>query len=159
MFLCIFLLFLRLKKIFISAVIFLFSSFAFSQSADFVSNILESPQVTFGQIGYLVAVYQNFVPESATEDEAMASLFNAGQIQGVIDSSKIIRYDEAAFLFSKIWKINGGLFFRLTKANPRYAFRQLRADGVIPKNADPSNSPSGVQILNMFTAGNLKYGD
>ena len=76
-----------MKKIFISAVIFLFSSFAFSQSADFVSNILESPQVTFGQIGYLVAVYQNFVPESATEDEAMASLFNAGHIQGVIDSS------------------------------------------------------------------------
>lgn len=148
-----------MKKKLIILFLSVFSTLAFSQSADYISKVLESKEATYGQIGYLVSVCQGFVLDSATEDEALDSLFKNGQISGIVQSDKVLRYDEAAALFSKVWKIRSNLMYLISNGSSRYAFKQLKSDGVIPKNVDPKDSLSGEELLNIFTAGNLKYGE
>lgn len=129
----------------------------FSQTAEFITNFLQAKEATFGQVCYLSAVCQELVPDTANETEA----FNAVFEQGVIPKGKTpedkINYLQASHIFSKIWNIKGGLFFRITKGNPRYAYKQFKTDRIIPASADPSLIPAGTDILNMYTVGEKLY--
>ncbi len=148
-----------MKRFFVLLFTVFFSSVCFAQSADYVTKILDSKESTYGQVSYLVSVYKNLVPETATEQEAVESLVNSGLIKKNINAEKTIRADEAAFLFAKIWKFDSSMMFKLSKGSPRYAFKQFKADGVLPKNVNPGDILSGEQVLNIFTLGTLKYGE
>lgn len=146
-----------MKKIFLFFTALLISSFTFAQSADFVTRMLETEQATFGQVCYLSAVSQNLVSDAAKEVDAMNAIFEQGILPDGAQPGDVINYKQAAVIFSRIWNVKGGLFYRISGGNSRYAFKQLKNDGVILQNADPSMIPSGVDILNMYTMGEKKY--
>lgn len=133
------------------------SSFIFAQSADFVTRMLDTDKATFGQVCYLCAVCQNLVSDNAKEVDAMNAIFEQGILPDEVQPGDLINYKQAAVIFSKVWNIKGGLLFRISNGSPRYAFKQLKNDGVILSNADPSMIPSGVDILNMYTMGEKRY--
>ena len=58
-----------------------------------------------------------------------------------------------------MFNIKGGLMFRLTKGSPRYAFKQMKSDGVISQNYDPSLILSGREALNIYTSCNMLYNE
>lgn len=138
----------------------IFMSFSvFAQSADVITEILEADQATYGQVCYLSAVQQQFVADNASYDDAIYALRSEGQIKEIINSDVLIKARDAAAIFASMWDIEGGLMFRISKGSPRYAFKQLQSDGVIPSSKDPAENLSGADVLKMYTACVKKYSD
>ncbi len=135
----------------------------YAQSADVVTNILNTDQVTYGQICYLSAVRQNLMEDTKSYDDAIAILSKEKQLPfaGIVSENQIISLKEIAYIYSKIWDnqiSSRGLMYKLTKGSPRYAFKQLKADGIIMNNSDPFKGIDGFEALGILTSCMLEYG-
>lgn len=148
-----------MKKIISILFTLIFSFAAFAQSADVITDILESKEATYGQVCYLLATQQQLILDDATYVYAVEALYENGQIPELYGEDDSITAIDAAFLFSRMWDIKGGFMYRLTKGSPRYVFRQFQADGVIGSSVQPKDSISGSDILSMYTSCLRKYGD
>lgn len=146
-----------LKRIF-CLVFFVFSLNIYSQSAEFITELLGAEKVTYGQVSYLVAVHENLVSEKASYIDSMNALYQEKLLLDEILPSQFVNYKDLSYFFAKLWDVKGGLMFRISKGSPRYAFNQFKNDGIIPVNIDPHFYPSGRDVLNLFTLGDLKYG-
>lgn len=148
-----------MKKIIIFLVTFLLSSAVFAQSADVITEILDSSKVSYGQVCYLSAVSQGFISEDASYDDAINSLYDAGQISDKYAESDEVSMSNLAQIFAKSWNVKGGIMYKITKGSARYAFKQLKTDGVISSTSDPSKKVSGFECLSVFTNCSFKYGN
>lgn len=131
----------------------------YAQSADVITDILATEEVTFGQISYLTAVQMNIVNDDASYDDAVMALYESGVIPFVEEVDSPVPAVDLAYLYSKLWNIKGGLMYRITKGAPRYAFRQFQADGIISSALDPSSYVSGQKALSIYTSCVNKYSD
>ena len=129
----------------------------YAQSADVISDLLDSKEATFGQICYLAAVQQNFINENDDYEKAVQALYENNVIPNLEDASAPIPLVDIAYIYSRLWTVKGGLMYRLTKGSPRYAFRQFQADGVISAKSEPADIVSGAKALSVFTACINKY--
>ncbi len=147
-------------KKFIILIASLFIGFTlYAQSADAVTDILESPEITLGQACYLSAVSQGFVSENASYEEAADAITNQGQGKYQNLASEPAKLSELASIYANLFNLKGGLLYRLTKGSPRYAFKLLKTEGIIPQNYDPSRKISGAEALNIFTKCNIMFGE
>lgn len=147
-----------IKKMIILAAVFLSALAAHAQTAGFVTEMLAAYNADYGQVSYLSAVYQGFVDETASYDEAFAALKKAGQLPAAVNKTDTVTMSGLSYMMAELWPVKGGLMFRVTKGASRYAFRQFKADGIIPVDADPSEKVSGTDVLTMYTACQNKYG-
>ncbi|MCQ2578910.1 MAG: hypothetical protein MJ176_10320 [Treponema sp.] len=131
----------------------------FCQSNEKVSVILNSSEITYGQACYLSAVYQNLIADTDTEEQAVEALFNNGQLPDMVYAGDSIPLVNLSFIFTKMMNVKGGLMYRLTKGSPRYAFKQLKSDGILKNNDDPSKILTGTEALSLFTSCFMKYSE
>lgn len=148
-----------MKKL-VSLLLGLFCTFAiWGQSADEITKILESENATYSQVCYLSAVHQGFVDDDATYEESYQALVDNELIINVEDINQNIPLGEVAFIFSKMWNVDGGIMYRITKGNHRYSFKQFQSDGILSLTDEPSDFVSGVKILQIYTSCVSKYSD
>lgn len=145
------------KIVMIFFALFLFGA-VYAQSADVITEMLETEEVTFGQVCYLSAVHQGLVSDDASYDEAINVLYDAGQIPQAADSHQCVVMANLAFIYAQMWNVKGGLFYKIFNGSPRYAFKQLKADGVISEASDPKTVVSGLEALNLYTSCAIEYG-
>lgn len=138
-------------------VILLAGGVAFSQSADVITDLLESDKVSFGQVSYLAAVQMNLLDENDSYENAVKVLVDNDIIPDLEEADTPIPLVDIAYIYSKLWDVKGGLMYRLTKGSPRYAFRQFQSDGIISSDADPAWLVSGAKALSIFTSCVNKY--
>lgn len=131
----------------------------YAQSADVITDLLDSKQATFGQVCYLAAVQQNLVAENASYDDAVQAMFEKGLIPNSEDPLAPIPLVDIAYIYSRLWPVEGGLMFRLTKGSPRYAFKQFQSDGILSRRQEPSDFVTGAKALSIYTACVKKYSD
>jgi len=148
-----------MKKIIISLVLSVLCFCAYSQSADVITDILNTDKVTFGQICYLSAVQQGFIDDNASYTDAINILYEKGQVPVTGYEGTALPMANLTYIFAQMWNIKGGVFYRIFHGAPRYAFKQMKADGVLPKNADPGNLISGQEALNIYTSCTIRYGN
>ena len=148
-----------MKKIFLFFFGLFISLSAYSQSQDVITEILESSEATFGQVCYISAVMQSLVTEDTTYDEAIQAVYQNGQLPTITESAQPIPLIDAAYLFSFMWNIKGGLMYKITNGSPRYVFKQFQADRILPNDAEPRQIVSGIEIMRMYTACEKKYGN
>ena len=132
---------------------------AYAQSADVITELLESKEATFGQVSYIAAVQKNLISENDSFEAAVKALYDNGMIPEMEDPSASIPLVDIAYIYSRLWPIEGGLMFRITNGSPRYAFKQLQADGVLSSNSEPSDFVSGAKALSIYTSCVNKYSD
>lgn len=144
------------KVIMFISVQILFCLAAFSQSADKVSQLIQSQKATYGQVSYLSAVSLGLAQNDSTETEAIDLLRRAGILSNDIPAQKEINYENTAWILVNTFKANGSLWLKMFPS-PRYAFKLLKAQGIISSAADPHQIPTGRDILNMFTDGMSFY--
>ena len=149
----------QMKKIISILFTFIFTFAAFAQSADVITDILESDDATYGQVCYLIASQQQLILDGATYVHAVETLYENGQITELYSEDDAITAIDAAYLLSHMWNVKGGLMYRLTKGAPRYVFRQFQSDGIIAASVQPKDHISGSDILSMYTSCLRKYGD
>ena len=130
----------------------------YAQSADVITDVLESEKATFGQVCYLAAVQKNLINEKASYSDAVKALYDNHMIVTLEDADAYIPAVDIAYIFSQLWEVKGGLMYRLTKGAPRYAFKQFVYDGIIDSGTDTSTYLSGAKVLSMYTACSRKYG-
>lgn len=146
-----------MKKI-IGIVFALFMTFsAFAQSNKMITEMLNAEEFTYGQAVYLSAVFQGLIHDDDSPERALEALTTKGQITEVQNLKEPVSLQDLAFIYSKMWNVQGGLMFRITGGSPRYAFKQMKADGIIANRADPSKKLSGTEALSMFTSCSAKY--
>ena len=138
-------------------VILLAGGLAFTQSADVITDLLESEKVSFGQVSYLAAVQMNLLDENESYENAVKALVDNDIIPDGEEADTPIPLVDIAYIYSKLWDVKGGLMYRLTKGSPRYAFRQFQSDGIISSDADPAWLVSGAKALSIFTSCVNKY--
>ena len=138
-------------------VILLAGGLAFTQSADVITDLLESDKVSFGQVSYLAAVQMNLLDENESYENAVKVLVDNDIIPDGEEADTPIPLVDIAYIYSKLWDVKGGLMYRLTKGSPRYAFRQFQSDGIISSDADPAWLVSGAKALSIFTSCVNKY--
>ena len=148
-----------MKKIFLIVLGLFISISAYSQSQDVITEILESSEATFGQVCYISAVMQSLVSDDSSYDDAVLAVYENEQLPYITESSQPIPLIDAAYLFSFMWDIKGGLMYKITNGAPRYVFKQFQADKIIPYDAEPNQIVSGIEIMSMFTSCEKKYGD
>ncbi len=148
-----------MKKRIAIIIAFFATTLAYSQSARVITEILDSDQVTFGQVCYLSAVQQGFVGENASYSEAIEILYQKGQIPVRLYDGSVVPLVNLSYIYAQMWNIKGGLFYRIFHGAPRYAYKQMKADGIFPDYADPGLVISGTEALNIYTACSMKYGN
>jgi hypothetical protein len=132
---------------------------AFGQSAKEITNILNTDEVTYGQVCYLSAIHQNLITEDQGYEEAIKVLYESGQLPELVAGHQEVYMQNLAYIYLQMWPdVKGGLLYKLTKGSPRYAFKQLKTNGIISEDADPNSFVSGREALNILTACMLTYG-
>ena len=148
-----------MKKI-ISLIFALFLGLSvYAQSADVITDILETEEITFGQVCYLTAVQMNIIEDSASYEDAVTALYEHGYIPALEEYQSPVPAVDLAYLYSKLWNIQGGLMYRITHGSPRYAFRQFQSDGIIGSDVDPAAYISGEKALSIYTSCINRYSD
>ena len=148
-----------MKKLITILIAFFLATLAYSQSAQVITEILDSDQVTFGQVCYLSAVQQGFVDENTSYSDAIEILYQKGQIPVRLYEGSVVPLVNLTYIYAQMWNIKGGLFYKLFHGAPRYAYKQMTADGVLPSYADPGLLISGSEALNIYTSCSIKYGN
>lgn len=136
-----------MKKFLIAGAMFFATCLAFSQNADKITEILNSSKLTYAQAAYIA---QAAMYSDRTEEQAFAALQKAGIIPNDVSASKEITAKEFAYICSSTWQVKGSLMLKMFK-NARYTFRQMKVDGVIPKNTDPNTTLNGHEAINIVT--------
>lgn len=148
-----------MKKFIIFFAVLLAGISLYAQSASVVTDILSSEEITYGQAAYISAVSQKLINDDASLDDAVTALKNAGQISENATGSDAINIQELSGIYTKMFNVDGGLFYRLTKGAPRYAFKYLKTEGLISASTDPSKVLTGSEALSLFTKCNMRYGE
>lgn len=148
-----------MKKTFLLIAFMFFGMSLYAQSADAVTEILEAPEITVGQISYLSASAQGFISDDASFEDAVKALADNGQISATFNAADSATLSEVASVYAKLFSLKGGLFYRITKGSPRYAFKHLKAQGIIPAAYDPSQTVTGREAMSLFTKCNMRYGE
>ena len=76
-------------------------SFSFAQSADKVTQILETDEITYGQLGYLSACQLSLVDDSTSFVEAFTALQNAGYVGKDVSAGDKVTYKGLSGICSK----------------------------------------------------------
>lgn len=141
-----------MKKIIVFMLVSIFcSAFCFSQSADKVSELISEKQATYGEASYFCASALGLIKDSATYEESVVILMQNGILPGSIKGDDKITMQNLASMCASTWKVEGSFMLKLFN-NSRYAFKHLKAEGIIPESYDPDKIPSGRDMLNMITA-------
>lgn len=140
-----------MKKVLGALFFFLLAFGVYAQSADKISEIIESEEITYGQSAWLAYSYAEEGGESADYGTALQSAVEKGWVSSGAVSDKPINLQELCGLFVKAAGMKGGLLFRLTKAN-RYAFKELKAVSVLDSAADPSMTVTGQNAVSILNA-------
>lgn len=130
-----------------------------AQSSKVITEILDTTQVSLGQVCYLSAVQQGLVQEDASYTQCINALYQKGQIPVPSYEASLVPLANITFIFAQLWDIQGGLFYRIFHGAPRYAYKQLKADGILPENSDPGKIISGQELMNLYTSCSIKYGN
>lgn len=139
------------KLIFFFAFALLLPVSFFAQSSDQVSKILKSEILTYGEASYLPALYANLISENASETEAFAALQENEYFDSADDSGSLISLSVLANIYMKTFGFKGGLFYTITKS-PRYAFKEFKARGFLPVEADPDMLITGRDAVDLFNS-------
>lgn len=128
---------------------------AHAQSAQKITQIVESPELSYGQAAYIALSYSemgNIIEESSSDSDALEAAVQKKWIKSGAVVDVAIRLDELCALYVSAAGIKGGVLCGLIKNSPRYSFRELKALGLLDQYADPAMKIDGQNALNLFNA-------
>ena len=129
---------------------------AHAQSAQKISQIVESPELSYGQAAYIALSYSEMgggiIEESSSDSDALEAAVQKNWIKKGSAAESPIRLDELCALYVSAAGIKGGVLCGLIKNSPRYSFRELKALGLLDQYADPAMKIDGQNALNLFNA-------
>lgn len=121
-----------------------------AQSADKMTEVLESEKVTLGQVSYFIATASGKIDEKESEEDAVKVMKAIQFTDAEVKSDEYVKVKDLAWMLASTWKIDGSLMLKLFPG-PRYAFKQLKADGILNDFDDPDSFMDGHRFFNILT--------
>ncbi len=125
---------------------------SWGQSADRITEILNSETVTYGQISYLAASYLGLISEDASNEDAVDALIsnNIVKAKHMEDAENAIPLDNLCYICCASWYIVDSINYNIFK-NPYYAWKELKALKYIPTKYNKEKTLNGYEALNVIT--------
>ena len=121
-----------------------------AQSADFMTQLLETKNVTYGQVCYFTALYQGSIPETASQQDAFDFINKSGYVyKDSVTAADSVTMADLSYLIIKTFNVKGGIMYSLFPT-PRYALRLLESDGLVSQFTDPSGKIKGSDFIALF---------
>lgn len=121
--------------------------YSFSQSSDFIQNVVNSSEVTYKQVAYLVSIDLGFVTEEQTEEVSVTALNNKfPKFENYFSADRILSIKDFSYITSIAYNQKTSLLFIIFKT-PRYALKQMKANRYFEITENPSTKISGRQVL------------
>lgn len=148
-----------MRKFLLSIIVLICGEFIYAQSAEVVTEILNTKAVTYGQVCYLSAVQQGLVSDDATYEQAIKALKISEKKVKSYDADDKIKLQDLAYIYVRMWpKAKGGIMFFFSGGSPRYSFKLLKNKGIILSYGDPEQHVTGQEALNILTACMMEFG-
>ncbi len=122
----------------------------FSQSAAIVSDILNKEQASYGDFSYFIAAQAG---KDVTPEEAFNWCKEFESFPEGTSAKDSVSVKAVSFFLMRSYELPGGLMWSATQ-KPRYAWRELKANGFWTAGTDPDHILGGqelVQTMNRFT--------
>ena len=136
------------KKITVAIFFILLSSFAYPQTAERLERLLTSDTVSYEDAAHFVLEAAD-VFAASNPAEALGYALERGWLPKRAAAGGTARLDGVSLLIMRSFNIQGGLFYRITKA-PHYAYREMVYQNVIQGSNDPAMAVSGDILLFML---------
>ncbi|MBO4405058.1 MAG: hypothetical protein J5780_07025 [Treponema sp.] len=134
----------------------LFVPAVFGQSADKMTDVLKSGEVTLGQACYFFATASENVKDNISYEKALEYFKERSVIDSSCSENDKASLGSLALLANDVFNIQGSLCLSLFKTG-RYAYRQMKADGVFSRYDDPALIPNGHKFFSVLTRCLDKY--
>lgn len=146
----------KIKKNLVFAFLLLFiSTFCFTQSFDFIEDVVNTKEVTFLQVATLVAQDLNLVQNSVENSEITKSLITSfPKLEKITKKYEAnlenpIQVKDFSQIVCTCYNVKSSLMYIIFRT-PRYAFRQLIASGYFPMTMQLNAKLSGVKALSII---------
>jgi len=128
--------------------VFMPGSFAFAQTAAELDAMLTADTVSAARAARFVLGAADLLPAGLSGDEAERAAYSMASSNGWINtaSGEAATMKDTAFLIMKAFDLKGGVMYSLF-GNPRYAYREMVYQKLIPGNTDQSMKVSGAKLL------------
>ena len=143
--------------------ILLLPVFAFAQTASELDFMLQADTVTAAKAARFVLGAADLLPAGISGAEAGTSTERASASEGSplektaydmasqkdwikVSSGEAVTMKDTAFLIMKAFDLKGGVMYRMFK-NPRYAYREMVYQKLIPGHSDQKMKVSGAKLL------------
>lgn len=146
-----------MKRFFIIFLLCILISQINAQVAGRITQIINTDQVTYGQISYISAVATGLAQETDSYEKCFEILQSENIITGNHALKDPVSVKHFANIICKAWDVNNSVMYRFFKT-PRYALKQLKAAGVIPDSYYPERILTGSEAMNIFTTCLETYG-
>jgi len=122
-----------------------------AQSNDTIDRLQGEKQALFGDAAALILSAAGLVPDDATPEEAAAAVSEQKLLGKPPLPDQPVTLGQVCLLIMQTQGVSGGLFYRLFPS-PRYAARELAAQGLIKGNTHPSRVISGEEVMWLLAA-------
>ena len=144
-----------MKKLIFVLLFCVLSSFCFSQSFDFIEEVVNSKEVSFLQVVTLVSQDLSFGADSSENADISQSLVSAyPNLKKIVDKYEVnpnqaIELADFSQIICTCYDVKSSLMY-IIFGTPRYAFRQLVASGYFSATAQPNAKLTGVKALSII---------
>ena len=134
-----------MKKLIFVLLFCVLSSFCFSQSFDFIEEVVNSKEVSFLQVTTLVS--QDFSLSQNLQDDFP-------NLKKIVDKYEVnpnqaIKLADFSQIICTCYNVKSSLMY-IIFGTPRYAFRQLVASGYFSATEQPNAKLTGVKALSII---------
>jgi hypothetical protein len=135
-----------LSVFFLFSFLFAAAHTAGAQTAAEMDELLDSQEISYAQAARFVLAASDPSMEKLSAGEAFGRAQKAGWIPGDADPEKPLTWSGLSLLIMKSFKKGGGALYTLF-SNPRYAYRELEYNRLLPAGSDPGFPVSGEALL------------
>jgi hypothetical protein len=122
-----------------------------AQANDTIDRLLDAKQALFGDAAAVILSAAGLVPEDATPSDAAAAVATLKLLGKTPLPDQPVTLGQVCLLVMRTQGVSGGLFYRLFPS-PRYAARELAAQGLLKGNTHPSRVISGEEVMWILSA-------
>jgi hypothetical protein len=122
-----------------------------AQANDTIDRLLDEKQALFGDAAAVILSAAGLVAEDIAPGEAAAAVATAKLLAKNPLPDQPVTLGQVCLLIMRTQGVSGGLFYTLFPS-PRYAARELAAQGLIKGNTHPARVISGEEVMWILAA-------
>ncbi len=133
-------------------ILFLFlcaASYAYASPAQEMDALLATSEVNYGQAARILLILTDNAPQSINEDAAFVEVKTKEWLPSKTQINDSVTMGNVSMLVMHAFDMKGGFMQRLFPG-PRYSFREMSRNGLLPSPSDPSHKISGADLLNIL---------